>query len=217
MRIRLLPVCLAFIAIACNSKDKETPAIPAGSKKPVATDPLLITDSSWGAITKTADFKTLVSLYGATNVKDDRICGPECIDSLDVTLLYPNQPNESIIYWKDSAYHKTIAFIECRGGNAGFHTAAGIKNGSGLSELLKLNGRRIDFYGFGWDYGGAITSFNKGALETGNIRYELILQGDGADGLWGDIPLHTDMPVVKQHLDSMRVSELFLSFDKPTE
>jgi hypothetical protein len=212
MKKIVLLFSLAALA-ACNSTEKKPGSKPAGGEPAAAAaDSLLVTDSTWGLIDKTASFATLTALYGSANVKDERICGPECVDSLDVTLLYPGQRNEAIIYWADSAYHKSISFIECRGDSAGYHTAAGIKNGSGFADLLKLNGRRINFYGFGWDYGGTIISYNKGALEASGVHYDIDIKGNGGEGLYGDTELHSDMPQVKQYLNQIYVRRLTLIF-----
>jgi hypothetical protein len=198
--------------VACNSTEKKPGVQPAAEPPKAAADSLLVTDSTWGLIKRNANFNALTALYGSANIKDERICGPECVDSLDVTILYPGQRNEAIIYWNDSAYHTSISFIECRGDSAGYHTAAGIKNGSGFADLLRLNGRRIHFSGFGWDYGGTITSYNKGALETSNVHYDIDIKGNGGDGLYGDTELHSDMPQVKQYLNQIYVSRLTLIF-----
>lgn len=218
MQKLILTACIAAI-MACNNSDKKPDAGNGAGQQsttpPAAlVDSLLVTNSTWGLIKKTTDFAGLTALYGSANVKDERICGPECVDSLDVTLLYPGTAKEAIIYWNDSAYHTSISFIECRGDSAGYYTAAGIKNGSGFAELLKLNGKRINFSGFGWDYGGTITSYNKGALETSNVHYDIDIKGNGGDGLYGDTELHSDMPLVQKHLGQIYVSRITLIFNQ---
>ncbi len=183
----------------------------------VEYDPSLITDSSWGAITKQTDYAERLKIFGASNVKDERICGPECIDSIDVTILYPDTKNEAIIYWKDSAYHKTNAMIRCYSGGASYQTSTGIKIGSAITDLLKLNGQKITFYGFGWDYGGGIISFNKGALEKSPVHFELDAISEVDTNLMGDTELYTDMPLVKKYLDKIKVRLISLSFSRQDE
>lgn len=203
--------CLVVVLmIACNNKENNS-----GTEVTVpAIDSLLITDSSWGLVTPTADFEFLKKQYG-DNIKDERICDAECMDSIDVTKLYPGTTNEAIIHWNTGAYHKTISMIECFNDSAAWHTADGIKIGSLFASLLKLNQQKITFSGFGWDYGGSITSYNSGKLENSNIHYRLNLsEYSGNDSLLGDIELHTDMPAVQKAMDKITVFWLTLSFSR---
>jgi hypothetical protein len=203
---------LFLLSLSC--KENKKAVAPASPESPVAiaTDSLLITDSSWGFIKKDMNFSDLRVVYGATQLKDERICGPECIDSLDVTLLYPGTRNESIIYWQDSAWHKRIGMIVCYQDSAQFHTSRGLRINSGINELLRLNGKKISFMGFGWDYGGTITSFNKGALENSTVHYDIDLRSSGPDDLpvLGDISLDTEMPAVKKRLPEIYIRKLSL-------
>lgn len=214
-RITFLLLIVAALVDSCGNKDKKS--TPVTEKQEVKIDSTLITDSSWGLITKNTDFAGLQAIYGTSNVKDERVCGPECIDSIDVTIIYPETKNEAIIYWKDSAYHKTIGMIRCYSSGASYHTSTGIKIGSGITDLLKLNGQKITFYGFGWDYGGGIISFNKGALEKSPVHFELDAISEIDNNLLGDTELHTDMPLVKKYLDKIRVRLISLSFSRQDE
>lgn len=211
-------ILLPFIAIAvlasCNNdkKEKEAPAGPV-AVKPVV-DTTLVTDSSWGLITATTDFAGLQTIYGTANVKDQRICGPECIDSLDVTIIYPESSKEIIVHWKDSAYHKLPGMLQSYQQGSPYHTASGLKQGSTMKDLLNQNGQKISFAGFGWDYGGYIHSYNKGKLDALKVSFRLDLSENVDDGLFGDVELDTDMPHVKKALDKIVVYEISLGFYK---
>lgn len=204
---------ITTIVYGCDNKDKKTGAV---TEKPgIKTDSKLVTDSSWGLINKNTDFAGLQNIYGNPNVKDERICGPECIDSLDVTIIFPGKDNEFIVYWEDSLYHKKIGLIRCYADDAPYHTTKGIKMGTTLSELLSINGKPIAFFGFGWDYGGSVISLNHGVLEETNIRFTLDLTESGDDNsLSGDTELNSEMPAVKKVQDKIRVSELLLPLNR---
>lgn len=205
-----LIVLLLIVAGSCkNNKDqKQGPGTPAAK-----IDSTLVTDSSWGPINRDADLSALERMYGKANTRDEWICGPECADTILVTKIFPDQVQEITVYWDDSAFHKRIMMLEVfRDGNP-YHTVHGLKNGSTLNDLLKVNGQKITFSGFSWDYGGFIQSFNGGILESSPIRFRLEYQGNNT-GLDGDIELNTDMPNVKQALDSIRNYYLSLSFRK---
>ncbi|MBC7873729.1 MAG: hypothetical protein H7Y01_07035 [Ferruginibacter sp.] len=205
---------MAFLALltflwSCANDKKETPVT---EKTETKIDSTLVTDSSWGPIKQAADFAEIQAAFGASNVKDERICGAECVDSVDVTIIYPGSTKEIIVYWEDSFYHKDIAFIQTGMPEAPYHTAAGLKTGSSLNDLLKINGQKITFSGFGWDYGGSIQSYNNGSLEKSPIHFELDLAEDTGTELLGDIELNTDMPAVKKVLDKIKVYRVRLSW-----
>ena len=204
---------LLTVFYSCSNDKKETPVTDNLPAPVVVKDSALVTDTSWGLITSKADIASLQSLYGIANIKDERVCGPECADSIDVTFIYRNTKNEMTIYWNDSAYHKTISFIESSDPEASYHTATGLKTGSALNDLLKLNGKKITFSGFDWDYGGLIQSYNDGILENSPVHFQLGLYEDGYDSLIGDIELNTDMPAVKKALDKIKVTQLSLTFN----
>ncbi|MEQ1677519.1 MAG: hypothetical protein ABL876_12500 [Chitinophagaceae bacterium] len=213
---KLLPVVIIALALwSCkNAKKEKTETTPLLEVKTII-DSTLVTDSAWGAITTKTDFAGLQSIFGAANVKDERICGPECIDSLDVTIIYPETNKEIIVHWKDSLYHKKIVYIETSGEEGPYRTPTGLKIGTTLRELLKLNGQKITFYGFGWDYGGYIQSYNSGTLEKSAVHFRLDLFSKSDDmSLLGDMELNTDMPAVQKKLDSIQVYHLSLFFSK---
>jgi hypothetical protein len=201
---------LLIIIAACNNDKKSSPVSDPAQGK---IDSTLVTDSTWGPIGRNADLATLEGLYGKNNIKDEWICGAECMDTILVTKIFPDQTQEITVYWDDGAFHKKIVMLEVfRDGNS-YHTIHGLKNGSTLNDILKVNGKKINFSGFGWDYGGFIQSFNDGALEKSPINFRLEYQGSNY-GLDGDIELNTDMPDVKRALDSIRNYYLSLSFRK---
>jgi len=213
MKKIILPLIIIATAIySCGNKDKK--ATPVAEKPEVKIDSALITDSSWGLITKKTDFAGLQAIYGAANVKDERICGPECADSIDVTIIYPEKNNEFTVYWKDNLYHTAIAFIETYLPDGPYHTANGLKIGSSLEDLLKINGKQIIFSGFDWDYGGSIQHYGMGTLQNSPLGFRLEMTGDGGTELSGDSEFNTEMPEVKKNLTKIKILALTLSFSK---
>jgi hypothetical protein len=207
-------IAITFIS-SCNNDKKETPVTDKPATPAIVIDSTLITDSSWGLVTAKTDFAGLQSIFGATNVKDERVCGPECADSINVTILFEETPKKATVYWSDdSNYHKKIGYIEAWEVESPYHTAAGIKLGSSLNQIVKLNGKKITFSGFDWDYGGLIQSYNGGALEKSSIHYSLGLFVEGFNDLSGDMELNTDMPGVKKALEQIKVTTLSLTLSK---
>jgi hypothetical protein len=210
MRIFLFLLLITSLLTSCSSNKTET---HKDNTPIVKSDSTLVTDSTWGPITRDADLARLEALYGKSNLKDEWICGAECIDTILVTKIFPNQAHEITVYWDDSAFHKKIVMLEVYRDSTPYHTAQGIKSGSTLADILKINGQKITFSGFGWDYGGFIQSFNNGALERSPINFRLEYRGSQLD-LDGDTDLSTDMPNVKTALDSIYNYYLSLSFRK---
>ena len=211
-KIMLTLLIITTVINSCGNKDKK--ATPVADKPEVKIDSTLITDSSWGLITKSTDFAGLQSIYGEANVKNERICGPECADSIDVTKIYPEKNNEFIVYWKDSLYHKSVAFIETYLPDGPYHTDKGLKIGSTFEELLKINGKKIIFSGFDWDYGGSIQDYGMGTLQNSPVSFRLEMTGDGGTELSGDSEFNTEMPEVKKNMAKIKISTLTLSFSK---
>ncbi len=214
MKKFILPLLIITTVIySCGNKDNK--ATPVADKPEIKIDSTLVTDSSWGLITKSTDFAGLQTIYGAANVKDERICGPECADSIDVTKIYAEKNNEIIVYWKEGLYHKKIESLENYMESGPYHTATGLKIGSTLEELLKVNnGQQILFNGFDWDYGGFIQAYGGGPLENSSVRFRLQMVGDGGSELSGDSEFNTEMPEVKKNLTKIKISALTLSFSK---
>lgn len=205
----LIPLLLAACLLSCNSNKTEEGEQKTGE---VSVDSTLITESSWGAIQKSTDYEGLIKIFGETPVEDSTILGAEGIDTLQVTYIYPGTEKELIVHWRDSLYHRTIGFIETYQPNSPYKTDKSLKIGSTLRQLLELNGQPINFSGFGWDYGGYIMSYNKGALDSSKINYRMDAREDIPEGLMGDSEFNTDMPLVKENLDKIHIYSLMLNF-----
>lgn len=212
MRKIAVLVLIAALSWNCNNKAEEKK-----TDKPlivVNIDSTLVTDSAWGAITPQTDFAGLQKIFGAANIKDERICGAECVDSVNVTFIYPGTDKEITVYWDDSAYHKTMVYLETYNENSPYRTATGLRIGSTLKQLLDLNGQKITFSGFDWDYGGSVQSYNNGSMEKSGVGFQLGLGSYPDNSLSGDMTLDTEMPSVKKALDSIKISKLFLNLHK---
>jgi hypothetical protein len=99
------------------------------------------------------------------------------------TVMYPDSPDELHITWKteDRKEIFDIRFSE----NGKWKSTEGIKIGTIYEALNKLNKKEISFYGFGWDYGGAVM-WNNGKLENSNLRVFLAPKGEVANKFYGD-------------------------------
>ena len=121
--------------------------------------------------------------YPEANIKEDVGMFEEGTVEMPYMILYPNTPDEIQITWAD-AERKKISDI--RFSKAGkWSSAEGIKIGTTYVELNSLNGKPISFYGFGWDYSGAVM-WNDGKLEKSKLRVFLAPAKDPANKFYGD-------------------------------
>lgn len=213
----IIPVLIMLILLSCQGESNKKTTGTSGPEKPAIRDSFLITDNSWGGIDSTATRARLDSLFGAGQVRDERICGPECVDSIDVTQVYPGTPRAFTVYWVDGKYHQQIEFIRLYTEGSPWHTTDSLAIGVSLRHLLRLNGKPVSFSGFGWDYGGYVGDFNGGTLANRplGLRLELPYTVNSTE-LLGDISLRSDMPAVQKMADSIYVAELSLRFHVPS-
>jgi hypothetical protein len=77
-----------------------------------------------------------------------------------------------------------IAAIYLEQPGAPWKTKEGVKIGTTLKEIIKLNGRDLSFSGWGWDYGGVILSYKGGELKSYENNIWLYLgEPDNIEGL----------------------------------
>ncbi|UJH90459.1 hypothetical protein LZ575_16790 [Antarcticibacterium sp. 1MA-6-2] len=99
------------------------------------------------------------------------------------SILYADTPDEVQITWKNSA--KTEVNDIRFSGNGKWKSSTGLKIGTTYDELNKLNEKEISFYGFGWDYSGAVM-WNDGKLEDSNLRVFVSPEGETKNDHYGD-------------------------------
>jgi hypothetical protein len=117
---------------------------------------LIVPNKSVGKITKQTDRPQLAKLYGEKNVEDYTQHGPEGIGDFPATrVTIGGKPSLSILWEDDSKQGiRTVEILDTR-----WHTADGMALYLPLTVLQKRFGQ-FSFYGFGWDYGGLITTGN---------------------------------------------------------
>jgi hypothetical protein len=99
------------------------------------------------------------------------------------TIIFPGTPNEALITWNDM---ERTQLNRIRVENDGrWKTDNGIEIGTTYRELEEINGNSIEFYGFGWDYSGAV-DWNGGKLADSNIRVFLAPKGTPPNKFYGD-------------------------------
>jgi hypothetical protein len=120
---------------------------------------------SVGKVTAAATYEDLVQIFGATNLRTDTVSVAEGTEEDIATYVKAETAEEIIVFWNDDAVKKKINRIQIIAEGSPYKTAEGVKIGTTLAELEKLNGKPFDFYGFGWDYGGIVSDWKKGNFD----------------------------------------------------
>jgi hypothetical protein len=137
-------------------------------------DWLIIPGVRVGPITPETTHAELIRLFGAKNVVDQDVevddAGPT-----PGSVVYKERPADSIvILWVDDkrdGFIDSLVLCVSQLPNAEvqktchWHTRENISFGTTLDRLETLNGSAFTLLGFAWDYGGAVASWNNGALE----------------------------------------------------
>jgi hypothetical protein len=114
-----------------------------------------------GKVQLTGKKEDVEKIYGKEFVKEGEIFFPEGMSAKGF-YVFKDSPLELQCVTNEKT--GAIQTILIRQPNAAWSTAEGVKIGTLLDDLVKMNSKPITFNGFGWDYGGTVSSFNKGNL-----------------------------------------------------
>ena len=104
--------------------------------------------------------------YPQANIKEGLDMFEEGTLERAYTILYPDTPDELVITWQEKNREKVHSINYSSNGK--WSSETGVKVGTTLEELNKMNGKPVSFYGFGWDYSGAV-DWNDGKLEKSGV------------------------------------------------
>lgn len=125
------------------------------------------------------------------------------------TVLYPDTPDELLITWQSPDKNKIekIHFSD----NGRWTTESGVKIGTTYDQLNKMNGKPISFYGFGWDYSGAVV-WNGGKLEKSGLHVFLAPESGNIQDYYGDHIIKAS-PEEIENLD-LKVASIMIDYSK---
>jgi len=118
-----------------------------------------------GPFAKDSDHKRLVAAFGRGNVVRKAIHDPEGVE-VKASIVFPKDPaRRLLVLWHDEKALKRPARVVLEGSS--WSGPQGLKMGSPIEAVQRINGKPFTLYGFDWDYGGSTESWNGGAL--GNL------------------------------------------------
>lgn len=160
--------------------------------------------------TKTKEMD-LTKIFGKKNSKRVERFYAEGTERVIGTVFFSDSPKEFFIKWRDKLNFSNPEWIELHGDSSLWSIKNGIKIGTELNNLIKLNGKQFSFQGFDWDYGG-YANFKGGKLDSD--CYSIRLYYDYKDlfeyewkQILGDKVIATTEPVLKKikiYVDEIR-------------
>ncbi len=157
-----------LLVVACNSsKDAATPI-----SNDLYVEELLEMNS-----------EELKKLFPNQIISEDVGLFEEGTEERAYTVISPNTLDEIHITWKDK--NRTQIDDLRIDSNGKWKSKTNIKIGSSYEELTTMNKKPISFYGFGWDYSGAVL-WNDGALEKSNVHVFLSPEKEPKNKFYGD-------------------------------
>lgn len=117
-----------------------------------------------------ASAASLSQYFGAANVQTGEINLGEGEHERG-TVLFARSPQDRIeVLWKDREAQRAPRQVRISGLISGmmsrWRTPLGVTLGMDLGTLERINRRPFRLAGFGWDYGGTVTSWGGGLLES---------------------------------------------------
>ena len=186
-----------------------------------AAQPPLVVNCE-GPFGRNATRADVIKAYGADAV-DQVLDGPEEL-KFKATVLYPKDPKRRlVIIWNDEkARRRPTIRIDLE---SAWATPNGVRLGTGLAEIERLNGKPFRLYGFEWDYGGRTSNWmggNLGKPQPGGCNLTLALGFDFdkapkgmTDKVSGDSEFLSTNPAMRALKPA--VYEITIGYGKPSE
>ena len=148
-----------------------------------------------GPIRPSSSIDDLIRMFGLENVQQRTVYGAEGVEKFEATIIFPETPNQLIVFWQDNKYGTVPSSVSIRKQGSAWKTVQDIQIGTNLTELNAINGRPFSFFGFGWDYGGSIHAHWNGGSMASVKGLFLVLQEsrDLPRQYYGDKKLSSDM------------------------
>lgn len=156
------------MVVACNS-----------AKKGTSSSTAKYTVENLGRM----DAQDIERNYPDANIEEGVDMFEEGTDKRPFSILYPGTENELHITWQDKGRNEIHDLRYSTKGK--WKSETGVDIGTSYEELNKMNGKKILFYGFGWDYSGAV-DWNGGKLEKSGLRVFLSPGNKAPNKFYGD-------------------------------
>lgn len=156
-------------------------------------DVWLVTKEKVGKITANMTEADLIAAFGKNNITTEKeIYANGDMPPFEGLTIFKGKADEVQIAWEEGKKGKKIGIIFMRNKGGQWHTKDGIKVGTTLADLNKLNGKSFTFGGLGWDLGGYISDWKKGKLQDMGVEIRLAYEGDLPAKYTGEVTVKSD-------------------------
>ncbi len=219
-----LSLCLLMATAACRqdgaaSTDPAPAAAPentvAAENTPAEDDFTYVPGERFGKLTGATKEGDLEALYGEQIVPVEIHLGEGFVTY--GYRLYPDTENTVDITFPDEELGLERLTITMNHKDAKWRMPnSDLTIGTSLAELEKLNGKPFKFYGYEWDYSGAVYDWDGGDLKELGAILSFPEIPDGKmlpDALMGDTEVNSNSPL----LEGMKifVREIIVDLDPP--
>jgi len=136
--------------------------VPTGIK-PQPAPPRVV--ACTGVFAKDSSHLKLATFFGADAITWTEVAGPEG-SKLNASVLYPRDPKRRLeVLWNLDTSRSDTQLIVING-QSNWTAPNGIKLGMPLAAVEKINKKPFNLRGFGGENGGAVTSWETGALAS---------------------------------------------------
>ncbi|MGB7784749.1 MAG: hypothetical protein WBL27_01490 [Salinimicrobium sp.] len=142
--------------------------------------------------------KNIDNIYPDANIAEGTDLFEEGTVERPYTILYPHTKDEILIVWQDASRSTPEQIYVDREGR--WSSKKGIKVGTSYEELEEINNGPIKFYGFGWDYSGAV-DWNEGKMADSDVQVFLAPENAPPQSFYGDHIIEEDPEkIINLHL-----------------
>jgi hypothetical protein len=176
--IALAAACLLVACTRPQPAQTETPAATASTPQPataaVAPAPAPAPAPALGEqpasyvlpgdFAPDVDVDALRKRFGASQVQIGDVPGAEGEMFRGVILFPEDSTRRAYLYFQDEKALRGLSLVRIFETDTRWHLDNGVAMGMPLADLVKRNGRPIEYMGLDWDYGGTVTDLHGGAL-----------------------------------------------------
>lgn len=134
-----------------------------------------------GAVKRTSTLEDLKKAYGAKNVKQAELPGPEG-STISGAVIFEGGDREMHVIWNDEKIGKEAFNVDLVG--KAWVIGGKLKLGATIADVEALNGGAFKVGGFDWDMGG-YANFEGGKLEN-KVMVRFYPEGESHESLSGD-------------------------------
>jgi len=154
----MIAIRLAALIAALTTTASLAPAAP----QPAEGKNVLQCD---GAFARDSSHAKLVQTFGKSSMAFPDIDGADG-DKVKASVVYPDEPRRRVeILWHDEKTRSRPSTIRV-GFKSQWRTVRGLRIGSELAEVERINGRPFKLLGFDWDLGGRVSDWQGGTFAT---------------------------------------------------